>query len=46
MTPHMDKLNIQDVDMRDGGMYKCQAYDGFLTVEAEISVIINGKSAK
>lgn len=42
MIPEMDKLNIQDVDMRDGGMYKCQAYDGFLTVEAEISVIVNG----
>ena len=45
MIPEMDKLNIQDVDMRDGGMYKCQAYDGFLTVEAEISVIVNGKSS-
>ncbi|PFX15746.1 Equistatin [Stylophora pistillata] len=44
MIPRMDKLNIQDVDMRDGGMYKCQAYDGFLTAEAEISVIINGQT--
>lgn len=44
MILEMDKLNIQDVDMCDGGMYKCQVYDGFLIVEVEIFVIVNGKS--
>ena len=40
----MDNLDILDVDMRDSGMYKCKAYDGFTTAEAEINVTINGKS--
>lgn len=44
MIPRMDKLDILDVDMRDSGMYKCKAYDGFSTAEAEINVTINGKS--
>ena len=44
MIPRKDKLDIQDVDMRDSGMYKCKAYDGFFTAEAEINVTINGKS--
>lgn len=44
MIPRMDKLDILDVDMRDSGMYKCMAYDGFSTAEAEINVTVNGKS--
>ncbi|KAJ7381087.1 hypothetical protein OS493_004685 [Desmophyllum pertusum] len=44
MIPRMDKLYILDVDMRDGGMYKCKAYDGFFSAEAEINVTINGPS--
>lgn len=44
MIPRMDKLDILDVDMRDGGMYKCKAYDGFFSAEAEINVTINGKT--
>lgn len=43
MIPRMDKLDILDVDMRDSGMYKCKAYDGFSTAEAEINVVVNGK---
>lgn len=43
MIPRMDKLDILDVDMRDSGMYKCMAYDGFSTAEAEINVTVNGK---
>ena len=43
MLPRMDKLNIVDVDMGDSGMYKCMAYDGFSTAEAEINVTVNGK---
>ena len=44
MIPRMDKLDILDVDMHDSGMYKCMAYDGFSSAEAEINVTINGNS--
>lgn len=43
MVPRMDKLNILGVDMRDSGTYKCMAYDGFSTAEAEINVTVNGE---
>ena len=39
----MDRLDILDVDMHDSGMYKCMAYDGFTTAEAEINVTVDGE---
>ena len=46
MVPRRNKLDITDVDMRDSGMYKCKAYDGFFTAEADVNVTVNGKQKK
>ena len=42
MVPRMGRLDILNVDMHDSGMYKCMAYDGFSTAEAEINVTVDG----
>lgn len=45
MVPRMGRLDILDVGVHDSGMYKCMAYDGFGTAEAEINVTVKGPSS-
>ena len=43
MVPRLNNLDILNVDMTDGGLYKCMAYDGFSKAQAEINVTVSGK---